>query len=377
MFFSDILGQEEIKHRLIAGAKSGKIAHAQLFYGDEGRGVLPMALAYAQYLSCENPKDNDSCGVCPSCKKYATLSHPDLHLIFPIIKKKSTDNGLITDEFFRLFRAEFLSDPYMSTDDWQSKIADSKIARIYTAEADNIVSSLSMKAFESKFKVVIIWGAEKTEPEFSNKLLKVLEEPQGQTLFILTTSQPNELLQTVRSRTQNVFFPPIDTTFLIQKLQKMGLDGDEFHTMAKNARGDLNALMKQIEGDEQKDEYFDLFKWMMRASIRMGEEHFTDMIVPFLDRIVEIGRSQQVAFLQNSQRLLREYFIYNLQQPQLLYMNKKEADFAANFAKFVNYKNIEDIFEELSIAQAQIEQNANARYIFMDLILKMYAMLKR
>lgn len=376
MFFRDIIGQEDIKQRLIRGARSGKVAHAQLFYGDDGRGSLPMALAYAQYLSCQNPTEEDSCGICPSCKKFATLSHPDLHLVFPVVKRKSTDAGL-SDEFIQQFREAFLSQPYMSLQDWQREVDETKVARIYTREADNIISKLTLKPFEADIKTMIIWGAEKMEEECANKLLKVLEEPQGETLFALISPSPDELLQTIRSRTQQVFFPPIEEQALRESLQATGLYDSNSENHIKNSRGNYNLLLKNIEGNEAADIYFGIFKQLMRASWSITEASFKEMFEPLIEQLVALGRSGQIAFLQHAQRQVRESFIYNLNEPQLIYMNDLELDFAKNFARFINERNIEELASELALAQAQIEQNVNAKYVFMDMVLQINLLMKK
>lgn len=376
MFFRDIIGQDDIKQRLIRGARSGKVAHAQLFYGEDGRGSLPMALAYAQYLSCQNPMEEDSCGSCPSCKKFANLSHPDLHLVFPVVKRKSTDAGL-SDEFIQQFREAFLSQPYMSLQDWQREVDETKVARIYTREADNIISKLTLKPFEADIKTMIIWGAEKMEEECANKLLKVLEEPQGETLFVLISPSPDELLQTIRSRTQQVFFPPIEEQALRENLQATGLYDSNSENHIKNSRGNYNLLLKNIEGNEAADIYFGIFKQLMRASWSITEASFKEMFEPLIEQLVALGRSGQIAFLQHAQRGVRESFIYNLNEPQLIYMNDLELDFAKNFARFINERNIEELASELALAQAQIEQNVNAKYVFMDMVLQINLLMKK
>ena len=155
MLFSEIIGQDEIKQRLIQTVQKGRIPHAQLFCGISGVGKLPLALAYAQYICCTDRQSDDSCGKCPSCVKFAKLIHPDLHFVFPIVKNEAKKLTVCND-FLPEFRQQVLENPYLTEDEWITSIAEGKQGQIYTNEGDEIIRKLSFKAYESEYKVMII-----------------------------------------------------------------------------------------------------------------------------------------------------------------------------------------------------------------------------
>ena len=211
MYFKDIVGQEEAKSWLIKEAKEGKIAHAKLFCGNEGAGKLPLAIAYARYLSCQNPMEDDACGTCPNCVKYNKLAHPDLHFVFPIIKKKNKSKEPVCDEYIAEWREIISSTPYFNLNMWLKEMgAENQQALIYAKESDEILKKLSLKSSQGGYKVMIMWLPEKMNVECSNKLLKLLEEPPTQTIFILISEEPDMLLPTIQSRVQRFNIHAID-----------------------------------------------------------------------------------------------------------------------------------------------------------------------
>ena len=219
MFFKDIIGQEEAKRRLIKEAKEGKIAHARLFCGPEGIGKLPLAIAFARYLSCQNPGEDDACGTCPNCIKYNKLAHPDLHFVFPVIKKKNKDT--VSDDYIAEWRAFVGQNPYFNLNMWLEEMgAENQQAQIFVKESDEIVRKLSLKSSQGGYKIMIIWLPEKMNTECSNKLLKLLEEPPTQTIFLLVSENPDMLLATIQSRTQRFSLYGIEEDKIANKLQE-------------------------------------------------------------------------------------------------------------------------------------------------------------
>src|SRR5574344_352477 len=372
MLFSEIIGQEKIKIHLIQTTREGRISHAQLFCGLPGVGKRPLALAYAQYICCTDKHDNDACGKCPSCIKFAKLIHPDLHFAFPIVKNESKKLTVCND-FLPEFREQVLAHPYLTQEEWIESISEGKQGQIYTNEGDEIIRKLNFKPYESEYKIMIIWEPEKMHESCANRVLKIIEEPPEKTIFLLVSDSPEEIIGTIQSRVQRINIPPIDNACLLQHLSEYkDITSAEADFFVKNAHGSWTAVMSQIESHETQQEYFQAFITMMRLAWTL---EFKDIKL-LVDRLVTLGREGQKNFLQEAQRQLRENVILLLRQPQLNFMNDEQAAFAQNFSKIINEANIVPIVEEFQLAAAQIEQNANAKIVLFDTILVLNRLLK-
>ena len=371
MLFKDIIGQEEAKEQLIREAKEGKIAHARLFCGNEGVGKLPLAIAYAQYLSCEHPTDNDSCGVCPNCVKYNKLIHPDLHFVFPVIKKKNKDT--ISDDYLQEWREILKSSPYFNLNMWLKEMgAENQQAQIYVKESDEIIRKLNLKSSQGGYKVMIIWLPEKMNVECSNKLLKLLEEPPTQTIFILISEEPDMLLPTIQSRVQRFNIHAIDKEKIAETLcLNYGLEPNDAKNIAHRCQGNFLKALETIHLNEDNQFYFEEFVSLMRLAYQRKIRE----IKQWSDNIAAIGRERQKNFLAYIQRMLRESFIYNFHTPDISYLSGEEQKFSSRFSPFINEGNVISIMEELSIAEQHIGQNVNAKMVFFDLALKMIVLL--
>ena len=371
MLFKDIIGQEEAKERLIREAKEGKIAHARLFCGNEGVGKLPLAIAYAQYLSCEHPTDNDSCGVCPNCVKYNKLIHPDLHFVFPVIKKKNKDT--ISDDYLQEWREILNSSPYFNLNMWLKEMgAENQQAQIYVKESDEIIRKLNLKSSQGGYKVMIMWLPEKMNVECSNKLLKLLEEPPTQTIFILISEEPDMLLPTIQSRVQRFNIHAIDKEKIAETLcLNYGLEANDAKNIAHRCQGNFLKALETIHLNEDNQFYFEEFVSLMRLAYQRKIRE----IKQWSDNIAAIGRERQKNFLAYIQRMLRESFIYNFHNPDISYLSDEEQKFSSRFSPFINEGNVISIMEELSIAEQHIGQNVNAKMVFFDLALKMIVLL--
>lgn len=374
MYFKDIVGQDGIKERLLKSAREGFIPHAQLFCGPEGIGKLPLALAYAQYLNCENPSDTDSCGVCPSCKKYANLAHPDLHFVFPIVKK-ATKKKEVCDDYIVEWREMFESTPYFSYHQWLSNIeAENSQGVIYAKESEEIVRKLSLKIYEAKFKMMVVWLPEKMHEACANKLLKIIEEPTPNTVFLLVSDAPDMIIGTIQSRSQRINIPSIEKSEIEKVLiEKYNINDIDAENIAHLSRGSFVKALETISLDEENKYFFELFVNMMRSSYARNIKSIKAIAAD----LAGIGRERQKSYLMYSQKMIREYFVSNLQHPDIVYLNNSENAFGVRFAPFINERNIMDFMEELSLAEMHIEQNVNARMVFFDLCLKVTMLLKR
>lgn len=372
MQFQQIIGQEGIKKNLTRYVREGRIPHAMLFCGNSGVGKLPMAMAFAQYLCCENPTENDSCGKCPSCIQAASHNHPDIHFTYPIVK--SSNHIEVCKDLLPAWREMQNKKNYFSIKDWLSFInAENKLSQIYSKESEEILQKLSYKSYTSEYKVMIIWLAEKMNEACANKLLKLLEEPPEKTIFILTTEHADHLLTTINSRTQNIQFPPIATINIKEHLlQEFNLEKEEAFNIARIARGSYTNAQEIALKDLDFQRNFELYRKLFGYA-------YKKKIAPvkiFAEEMSTSGREQAKLFLAYAQRITRECFIAKLEQKELNYMLNYEQEFAKNFSKFVHEQNIEDIILYFSNASEDIERNINVKIVFFDLGLKLMTKIK-
>lgn len=372
MWFRDIYGQDKVKNQLLQMVASGRIGHALLFSGGEGTGALPLALALAQYLHCTGEKSTDVCGNCASCYKHSKLVHPDLHFVFPVVKRDSNHSNPISSEVLDPWRSMVLGTPYFSLHKWVNVLGVQKQAMIYSGESQEIIRKLSMKTYEGAYKIMIVWLPEKMNPVASNKLLKILEEPPQGTLFILVSENPAEILPTILSRTQSLKIPGLaDETISAQLQKEFDIDGALATSVAKTAMGNYLLARQAVEQQEETRRYFELFKHMMRTSYA---RKVPDMLV-MVDQFYDLSRENQKNFLNYALKMLRENFVMNLQDTTLVYLTAEEQEFSAKFSPFIHEANVFQLNDELNLAIAHIEQNGNSRIIMMDLMLKLTMLL--
>ncbi len=374
MFFKDVVGQEELKKRLIKSVAEERISHAQLFSGHEGTGKVAMAIAYAQYVSCHNRTETDSCGVCPSCHKYQKLAHPDLHFVFPVFNSPRFKKA-VSDDYLPDWREIIQKNPYFNLSQWLTHIdAENAQGLIYERESDSIIKKLNLKSFESEFKVMIIWLPEKMHPACSNKLLKLIEEPPNKTLFILITENEESVIGTIRSRAQLINFPLIDKKSIENALHNIegineGIIPDAVHL----ANGNYIKALEFLNPGEDEQFYFLKFQEMMRQAYK---REVLEQI-EWADEMAKIGRDKQKAFFNFALRMIREYFVMNMKQTNLVYLKQEEKDWGTRFAPFINERNIVQFFNEFELAIKHISMNGSPRIIFMDVALRMVRLIKQ
>ena len=379
MRFADIIGQDDLKRHLAQSVDAGRVSHAQLFTGLSGSGALALAVAYVQYLCCRHRRDGDSCGECPDCKQIASLAHPDLHLVFPVNKQgKKSGEVMRSDEFLPLFRTLFDErGGYVSPQDWYDRLDLGKTLKgmIAAREADEIIRKLSFKSFEADYKTMLIWLPEAMNEEAANKILKILEEPWERTLFILVSEQPDRLLPTIISRTQEVAVPRIAPDVLERVAAGKGVsDPLQARNMARLAGGDLLELNHLVAGesDALRKENFDLFCGLMRLSY--NDKHLE--LVSWAEDAAQLSREQQRAFLRDAARLLRESYMLHAGIREISYLWGEELVFCSKFAPFVGSQNIEPLIAEIESASAQIAQNGNPTIVFTHFALSVSKMIK-
>lgn len=370
MLFNDIIGHEDIKQALIRTVKENRVSHAQMFLGNEGTGNLALAIAYAQYICCHNPQASDACGVCNACNKFNKLIHPDLHFVFPLGDPKS-----ISDQYLDKWRSKVLENPYLSPSEWYAHLGiQNKQGSIHRRESDEIIKKLSLKTFESEYKIMIIWQPETMNRSSANKLLKILEDPPPKTLFILVANASDQILPTILSRTQIVKIPPIDDQSMAQVIKKQyNLDNEKIQNIVHLANGNYLTAQHIINADEEYTYYFDLFVQFMRL-VYSGK--MLD-IYDWIDEITREGREKQKSFIQYALRMIRENFILGFETSSLVYLADQEKQFARNFSRFIHSKNVYSITHELNQAYKHIEMNGYNKLVFLDLVLKLMVLLKK
>lgn len=372
MLFKEVVGQDEIKDQLRREADEGRVAHALLFYGPEGCGKLPVALAFARYLLCSQPHDGEPCNACNSCRMTARWAHPDLHFVFPVVKYKDAAHS-VSDVYLPEWRKQLGENVYFGLDEWLEDMqAGNQQAMIYSAESDAIQKKLSLKSNQGGKKVMIIWLPEKMNLECANKLLKLLEEPPAETHFLLISECLEAVLPTIVSRAQCIGMKGLSEDEIAGALmQRNACDCDTARRVAHTANGNLIAAQQLLRSNADQNLFFDLFVILMRLSYQRKIKD----LKKWSEQIAALGREKQKNFLAYSQKLIRENFIYNFRQPDLNYETMEEENFSRNFARFINERNVIHIMDELSLAQRDIEQNGNPKFVFFDFALKMIVLL--
>lgn len=370
MKFKDITGHSEIIEALRATVDSGKIPHAFLFNGISGIGKHRTARALAQYIHCKNRKDGDSCGVCPSCLQHQKHNNPDLHYVYPVIKK---DGVQISKDMIEPWREMLDEYSYMAPEKWNELLkAGNSQPSIYVFESDEIISRASLSAYQEDFKIFIIWLPEKLRPEAANKLLKIIEEPFEDTIFILVSNNDSKILPTILSRTQRFNFKPLSEEDIRKLLVSKGVEGEMAKDAAHIANGSLQKADEFACHPEELMEFSNIFKDMMRAAYALKAKNLKEIS----ELISGFGREKLIRYLDYSARMIRENYIYNLGIPSIVLMSREEEDFSKKFSPFVHDGNVERIIEEISKATRDIERNGNSKIVTFDLMLYLSRLLR-
>ncbi len=369
MNFSQIPGQKPVIDRLRTSVAEQRVSHALLFFGPEGSGKFAIALAFARYISCENRTAEDACGVCPSCVKYDKLIHPDLHFVFPVIKKKAGTEP-VSDTFIAQWRQMVLKSPWFSLNTWTEamEVANEQ-AIIPVAEATEIVRKLNLKSFESDFKIMIIWLPEKMNAETANKLLKMIEEPPAKTLFLLISEEDDKLLPTILSRCQPVRIPSVPGEDISRFLEKQfNIEKNHADELACIANGNMVRAIDLARDADSSSQHLDRFISLMRTAYKRDAQ----ALVSWSEETASIGRERQKDFITYALRMIRENFILNFKgkENKLVYLTENESSFSQNFHPFINNKNIHALDREFNLAFSHVESNGNTKIIFLDLALK-------
>ncbi|MBQ3304052.1 MAG: DNA polymerase III subunit delta [Clostridia bacterium] len=367
MTFAEVTGQKELKERLMKMADDDRLPHALMLCGPKGIGKKALAVSFGCYLLSRNTEAES-----PMLRK---LEHPDLHFTYPTIKlpSMSSDHKPVSDDFARQWHELITSTPYFDMDEWMQCMGGENQQAIITAgESDALLRKLSLKSSQGGRKVSIVWLPERMNTECANKLLKLIEEPPSQTVFIMVCEEPDKLLDTIRSRVQRIDVKKLSDNDIQQALvERRGIAEEAAHRIARLANGSWMKALQELQVGTENEQFLDLFISLMRLAYQrkiLDLRRWSETMAAF-------GREKQKRFLTYMLRMMRENFIYNFNRQELCYMTQKEEDFARNFARFVNEANIIPISEMLNLAIRDIGQNANAKIVFFDLALQMIVLL--
>lgn len=375
MNFARIPGQKEIISRLIRSVHEERVSHAQLFAGPEGCGSMALALAYARFVSCENRTETDSCGICKSCVKYEKLIHPDLHFVFPVIKGKKA-NDPVSDHYIEEWREMINKYPFFTLNNWLNSLdVGNAQCMIFASEASEIIKKLSLKTFESDFKIMIIWLPEKMHPATANKLLKMIEEPPEKTLFLLISEEPGKIIPTILSRCQLVKIPAFSNSDIEKYLlQNFSLTKEKAADFSNVSMGNINRAIELCENEEASLANLEKFKSLMRFAWKRD----IVSIISWSEEIAVSGRESQKNFIIFSLRILRENLMLTLGQKKnnLVFLTGQEDVFSGNFHPFIHQNNIGQLSDEFNLVHSHIEANGNPKIIFLDLGLKVARLIR-
>lgn len=380
MLFSDILGLTHIKNHLTTTVDRGRIPHAQLFVGSHGRGTLPMAIAYAQYILCQN-KDGENRND-HSCNNMCNaLSHPDLHFSFPVNTNKRITKSAQALDFIDEWRTFVAQKSYGSIFDWYQALSiERKQGKIGIEDAKNIAHTLSLKSYEGGFKVMIIWHAETMNIRAANYLLKLIEEPPKKTAFILITEDEGQILQTIRSRCQPLHFPPLGEKDIQTALKaRHHCSENEAQKIAFQADGSYANALRILHGNKDEELFEKWFiDWVRTAFLARGNKNSILNLISWAETVAKTGRETQKRFLIYCLDFMRQALLKNYKADNLVYLTPTTKNFQLEkFAPFIHGRNILDISEELENAIYHIERNGNSRLILTDLSIKLTRLLHR
>ncbi len=374
MKFSDIPGHEEEKTRLRELVDTARVPHALLLEGPAGSGKFALARAYVQYLHCENRHDGDSCGTCPACRQHESFNHPDTIFSYPVIKRGS-GKATVSEDYIDEFRHFITESPFMDFDKWLEAL-DSPAGQpqMYVEEGSELQRRLNFRTRSSEYKAVLMWLPERLHPSTANKLLKLIEEPYADTVFVLTSDKSTEILPTIYSRTQRIFVRRYTDAEVETYLLHKGIDGPAAAEIARLAEGSLTAAEGRCSSDEAASRMLDLFADLMRK----GFKRDLPSLRKWANDMSARGREQQVRFVDYCSRLLRENLMLHTSAGRYVStLSPEEAQFSSRFHPFVNERNVIALFDAMNDARRDILANGNSKIVFFDLAIKILMQIRK
>ncbi len=366
MGFDEVIGQREAQQRLMQMVDEGRLPHAIMLCGPSGCGKMALAIGFAKILLSRSANDE---------AMLRKLEHPDLHFTYPTIKlpSMSSEHKPTSDDFAQEWHELIMAGPYFTMNEWLEQMGGENQQAIITAgESDSLIRKLSLKSSQGGYKISLFWLPERMNNECANKILKLLEEPPSQTVFLMVSEEPDRLLETIRSRVQRISIKKISDDDILQALiEKRGLTEDVAKRITHMANGNWLRALEMLNTDSENELFLDMFQSLMRLAYQRKVKD----LKAWSERMAAMGRERQKRFLEYFLRLIRENFMFNFHREELCYMTKREEDFACNFARFVNEANILQITDLANLSIRDIGQNANAKIVFFDFALQMIVLL--
>lgn len=374
MKFSEIPGHETVKQRLRQMALSGKLPHAILIEGPAGVGKMALARAFAQYIHCEHPDPNgDACGRCHSCRLHEAMNHIDTQYVFPVVKTDGMNSNPVSDDF-RDQWVEYLKDRiYMDYQGWTALFGKKNAQLLtYVTESSALLHRLSFTSHVSRYKIVVWWLPEKMNEEAANKLLKMIEEPFDDTIFIMVSDRPRDILPTIYSRVQRIPVKRLpDETVARYLCDNYEISEADALAAAHLAEGNVVKAMEVLNQSKETALFFDMFVKLMRLAYQRNVAELRR----WSDDLAALGRDCEIRFYDYAMRMVRENFVYNFNVPEISYMTSTEEQFSVRFARFITVDNVERIIRVFDRARTDIAGNANGKIVNLDVTIKIIMLL--
>lgn len=372
MKFSDIPGHSDIKARLTEMADAGRLPHALLLEGPSGTAKFMLARAFAQYIHCEHPLGGDSCGECQSCRQHMSFNHIDTIYSYPVIKKSGKPT--VSADYFNEFKDFVNESPFMDPEQWTNRLDSANTQpKIYVDEGAELTRRLNFKAHQSRYKIVLMWQPEKLNEDTANKMLKLIEEPHADTIFVMVSNDPRRILPTIYSRTQRINVLRYDDTEVTDYLRAhMAVSNEAAAAVAHLASGDINEALRLVSVSKTRKVFLNMFIELMRKAYQRK----IGLLRQWSVDVAALGREQSMAFLDYCSRMTRENFILNLHVDGLNSLTPEENDFSVNFSRFINERNVLKLVKAVDDARTDIAGNANSKIVFFDLAIKTILLLK-
>ncbi len=378
MHFKEVIGQENVKRILTDSVRKSHVSQGLLFCGKEGSGNLALALAFAQFIFCKNPSETDSCGVCTSCIKTKKLVHPDLHFIFPVNTNKEITKDPISDKFLPVWRETILNSPYFTYQDWITKLEiENKQAFINTDDCSKISDKLSLKSYESPYKIMLIWLPEKIHHAGAPKILKILEEPPEKTLFFLVSDNTEMLLTTILSRLQQVLLQPLLSDEILKGLQNINttqVEDQKLVYISKIAEGNFARALQLLH--QEVVDYSGYFLQWMRWCYSIHKDDNIVKVQDWIDELTKHSREDLKHFFSYCLDIIHQCILLNYQVNDFVALEQNQVEAYKKFAPFIHIKNASEIKDEFEKAYYHLERNGSAKMILLDMSLKLAKLIR-